>query len=63
MLEALFLGLAFGEILHFAVVEILAIVGVRVERELVGYVQGWKILVGGVAEAIIEFDCESPPSL
>ena len=63
MLEALFLWLTFGEILHFAVVEILAIVGVGVEGKLVGYVQGWKIFVGGIAEAIVEFDCESPPSL
>ena len=55
--------MTFGEILHFAVVEILAIVGVGVERELVGYVQSWQILVGGVAEAIVEFDSERPSSL
>ena len=62
ILQSLFLGLASGEILHFAVVEILAVVGVGVERELVGYIQGGQILIGGIAEAIVEFDCERPSS-
>ena len=62
ILQSLFLGLASGEILHFAVVEILAVVGVGVERISVGRVQGGEVLVGGETESIVEFDCERPSS-